>query len=488
MSDLFIPPPFTARHPGKFYIGGEWVSPAIPGMLNIRYPATGERVMDVAAASPADVERALRAASAAVEGEWPRMAMTERAAVLRRIGAAMRRREKDLAHAVTLEMGATLKETLAGVRATATLFDYYADLAEQLPEQDQRDWTGGRAFVAYRPVGVVAAIVPWNAPLSLSVLKVAPALVAGCAVILKPAPTTPLDAILLAECFEDAAVPPNVVSVLPGGNDVGDALVRDPRIDKITFTGSTAVGRHIGAIAGERIARQALELGGKSAAIVLDDMDPAEIAMRLVPATMRLTGQACSALTRVLVPWHRHDAIVEALTATFGSIKAGDPMADATDLGPLAIERQRDRVEGYIAAGLAAGAKLALGGQRPANIACGWFLEPTIFAQVDNAMTIAREEIFGPVVSVIPYSDEEQAVQIANDSSYGLYASIYSHDEHAVWRLAPRLRAGNVSRAGLFVDRTLPYGGFKQSGVGREGGLEGLRAFQEQQTVYLPTA
>ncbi|EQB14327.1 aldehyde dehydrogenase [Novosphingobium lindaniclasticum] len=478
---------FEQRHPGCLYIGGTWQRPVGQAALDIVHPASGDVVARVAAAGRGDVDRAVGAAHRAFHhGPWPRLAMAERAAPLRRLAVAIRSRADEIGHAVTLEMGALLSESLAGARAAANLCDYYADLAESVPDREERAWGGGKAYVAQIPVGVVVAIVPWNAPLSLSILKLAPALAAGCTIILKTAPSTPLDALLLAECMDDAGFPEGVVSILPGDNDAGEALLRDERIDKVTFTGSTGVGQHIGAVCGSRVARQALELGGKSAAIVMRDMDAETVARRLAPASMRLTGQACSALTRVLLPRQHAASYTEALVAEFAKLKVGDPYDAATSLAPLALERQRDRVEDYVSSGIAEGATLAYGGRRPEGFERGWYHEPTIFARVSNSMRIAREEIFGPVVSLIEYDGEEEAIAIANDSDYGLYASVYSDDEDAVCRLAGRLRVGNVSRAGLYIDRTLPYGGLKKSGVSREGGIEGLRSFQEVQTIYLP--
>ena len=473
-------------HPDELFIGGAWVKPRTGERLEVINPATEEKVIAVAAAGVEDVERAVAAAREAFDhGPWPRLPVAERAARLRIVAGELRRRLPELARTLTLEMGSPLKVSTGSAGGPPRLFDYYADLAEQLPEAERRERQGGEAWSVMESVGVVAAIVPWNSPLNLSALKVAPALAAGCSVILKSAPSTPLDALIFAECLEAAGLPEGVVSVLPAGNEAGDALIRDPRIDKVTFTGSTAVGLHIARVCADRLARVALELGGKSAAIILDDMDAEEAATRLLPASTMLSGQACSALTRVLVSRRQHDAFVEAFAGAMASARLGDPFDPATDMGPIALERQRDRVEHYIAVGKAEGARVVTGGGRPAHLDRGYFIEPTLFAEVDNRMTIAREEIFGPVISVIPYDDEAQAVAIANDSPYGLYASVFTHDDDSVWRLGRQLRTGNVARNAVIVDRTLPYGGFKQSGIGREGGLEGLRSFQEQKTVYL---
>jgi aldehyde dehydrogenase (NAD+) len=478
--------PFSLRHPDHLFLAGQWVPPSDGGGLDVVNPATEETIARVAAAGVADIDKAAAAARTAFDhGPWSRLAPAERAAKLRIVAEAMRKRHADFARALSLEMGATLKVSTGSSAGPPRLFDYYADMVEQLPGIEPRARAGGEAYSVMEPVGVVAAVVPWNAPLNLSVLKLAPALAVGCSVVLKAAPSTPLDALILAECLEAADFPAGVVSVLPAGNEAGDALVRDPRVDKVTFTGSTAVGRHIARICADRIARVALELGGKSAAIILDDMPLEEVVAKLLPASTMLTGQACSALTRVLVPRDRHDAFVEAFAAAMATARVGDPFDAATDMGPIALERQLARVEDYVAIGRAEGARLVTGGARPDHLDRGYFISPTLFDGVDNNMRIAREEIFGPVVSVIACDTEAEAIAIANDSDYGLYASVFTHDDDAVWRIGRQLRTGNVAKNAVIVDRTLPYGGFKQSGIGREGGIEGLRSFQEQKTVYL---
>lgn len=474
------------EHTDLLFIGGRWERPSAGERLRVTDPATEELVATVAAARPLDIDRAVGLAREAFDrGPWPRLPPSERAAKLRVVAAELRRRQSDLAHAISLEMGAPLKVTTGSVAGPPTLFEYYADMVESRPEIETRERAGGAAFSVMEPVGVVAAIVPWNSPLNLSALKLAPALAAGCTVILKPAPSTPLDALILAECLEAAEFPVGVVSVLPADNEAADSLLRDTRVDKVTFTGSTAVGKHIARVCADRLARVGLELGGKSAAIILDDMEVDEAAARLLPGSTMLTGQACSALTRVLVSRERCDKFVTAFAAAMQQAKVGDPFDLATTLGPIALERQRDRVESYVELGKREGARLITGGGRPKHLDKGYFIEPTLFSGVDNRMRIAREEIFGPVVSVITYGSEAEAIAIANDSDYGLYASIFTHDDEAVWRIGRSLRTGNVAKNAVIVDRTLPYGGFKQSGLGREGGVEGLRSFQEQKIVYL---
>ncbi|MBA17014.1 MAG: aldehyde dehydrogenase [Sphingomonas sp.] len=473
-------------NPDAIYLAGRWTSPTGSERLSVIDPATEQEVASVGSASAQDVAQAVASAKDSFDSRvWQDTPVPERARKLRVIANELRARHEQLAAALTLEMGSPWSVSFNSTAGPPRVFDWYADLLEADVTVEKRERVNGEAWTALDPVGVVAAIVPWNAPLNLSVLKLAPALAAGCSVVLKPAPSTPLDAHLLAECVDAAGLPKGVVSILPGGNEAGEALITDPRVDKVTFTGSTATGRRIAHACADRIARVALELGGKSAAILLDDMSIEETVERLVPSATMQAGQACSALTRVLVHKSRHDALVEALAARMRAIRLGDPFDPETQMGPLAIERQRDRVEEYIAIGRQEGARVVTGGGRPAHLNRGFYVEPTLFDHVDNGMRIAREEIFGPVVCVIPYDNEEQAVAIANDSEYGLYASVFTHDDDAVWRLARKLRSGNVARNAVIVDRTLPYGGYKQSGLGREGGLEGLRSFQEQKVVYL---
>ena len=335
------------------------------------------------------------------------------------------------------------------------------------------------------PVGVVAAIIPWNAPASLIAYKCAPALLAGCTVILKASPEAPGAAYLLAEICEAIGLPAGVLNVLTADREVSELLVRHPGVDKVTFTGSTAAGRRIASICGERIARCTLELGGKSAAVILDDYDIGKAAATISGNAGFLTGQVCSSLTRIVVTKQRHDALVDALSASFSKVKVGDPFDASTGMGPLAMSRQRDRVEGYIAKGKAEGAKLATGGGRPKHLPRGYFIEPTVFGNVDNHSTIAREEIFGPVLSVIPADSEANAIEIANDSIYGLNASVFTNDVERAYATARELRSGTVGHNSFRTDFNIAFGGFKQSGIGREGGTEGLVPFLETKTLIL---
>jgi aldehyde dehydrogenase (NAD+) len=315
--------------------------------------------------------------------------------------------------------------------------------------------------------------------------KLAPALLAGCTVILKCSPEAPGDAYVVAEIAEAIGLPAGVLNVVTADREVSELLVRDARVDKITFTGSTAAGRRIASICGERIARCTLELGGKSAAVIMDDMDLNEAAATLARAECMLSGQVCSSLTRIIVTRTRHDELVDALAASFSQVRVGDPFDPATQMGPLVSGRQRDRVEGYIAKGKEEGATLVTGGGRPKDLSRGYYVEPTVFANVDNSSTIAQEEIFGPVLSVIPADDEEQLIALANDTIYGLNASVFTSDVDRARQVARRLRSGTVGHNAFRTDFGIAFGGFKQSGIGREGGIEGLLPFLETKTVIL---
>jgi aldehyde dehydrogenase (NAD+) len=310
-------------------------------------------------------------------------------------------------------------------------------------------------------------------------------LIAGCTVILKSSPEAPAEGYILAEIAEEKGLPPGVINVVTADREVSELLVRDPQVDKITFTGSTAAGRRIASICGERIARCTLELGGKSAAVVLDDMDIAKAAATLARAECMLTGQVCSSLTRIVVTERRHDEMVEALADAFSQVQVGDPFEASTQMGPLVAERQRDRVEGYIGKGKAEGATLVTGGGRPKHLEKGYYIEPTVFGNVDNSSTIAQEEIFGPVLSVIPARDEEHAVALANATIYGLNASVFTNDLDRARQVAGQLRSGTVGHNAFRTDFGIAFGGFKQSGIGREGGTEGLLPFLETKTVIL---
>jgi acyl-CoA reductase-like NAD-dependent aldehyde dehydrogenase len=475
------------RNADRFFIGGEWVKPSSGAMIDVIDSATEELFFRVAEAEEADMSRAVAAARQAFdEGPWPRMSHAQRAEYLRAIAAGLRDRAEDLGQIWPRESGvlhAVARRTGAGAAGT---FEFYAGLASTFPFEEPATPTVGEfGLIVREPVGVVGAIIPWNAPMGLISNKIAPALLAGCAVVLKSSPEAPGEGYVVAEVAEAAGLPAGVLNVVTADRGVSELLVRDPRVDKITFTGSTAAGRRIAALCGERIARCTLELGGKSAAVILDDMDIETAARTLSQAECFLSGQVCSSLTRIVVTRRRHDELVEALAGTFSQVRVGDPFDGQTQMGPLAASRQRDRVEGYIARGIADGATLATGGGRPKDLDRGWFVQPTVFGNVDNSSAIAQEEIFGPVLSVIPAEDEQHAITVANDTIYGLNASVFTNDVDRAREVARQLRSGTVGHNAFRTDFGIAFGGFKQSGIGREGGREGLLPFLETKTVIL---
>ncbi|TZG27884.1 aldehyde dehydrogenase [Sphingomonas montanisoli] len=477
----------NVRHPDRFFIDGEWVAPSSDRTLTVISAHTGEAFATFAEAQAPDVERAVAAARDAFDnGPWARLTHKERAGYLLAMAAEFEKRGDELADAQSNEMG--IVRTMAGwagVGASGTLKEYAA-MAETYPFVEKHaPRGGGTGYVVYEAVGVVGAIIPWNSPTSLTMIKVAPALLAGCTMIVKMSPEAPHAGWVLAEICEKVGLPKGVINVIVADREVSELIVRHPQVDKISFTGSSVAGKKIASICGERIARCTLELGGKSAAVLLDDYDVGAAAQNLAGSLMFMNGQVCAALTRVIVPRARQHAFAEAVAATFKHIKVGDPFDQATKLGPLATERQRDRVEGYIAKGRAEGATLVGGGERPSELQRGWFVSPTVFADVDPNATIAQEEIFGPVLSVIPSDSEEQAIAIANNSAFGLNSAVFTNDVDAAYRVGRQLRAGTVGHNGFKIDMSLGFGGYKQSGIGREGGHQGLRAFLESKTMLM---
>ncbi len=479
----------SLRSPDRFYIGGEWVEPSSDATIEVIEPGTEELFLRVAEAKADDISRAVAAARAAFdEGPWPRMSHAERAGYMRALAAGLRERTPELAFSHTSEVGVVYTMAKMASAGSGGMYDYYASLADTFPfiERHEPGGMGAQtALLVQEPVGVVGAIIPWNTPASAAAMKAAPALIAGCTLILKSSPEAPTANLLLAEVADAVGFPPGVINVVTADREVSELLVTDPRVDKISFTGSAAAGRRIGSLCGGRMARFTLELGGKSAGVILEDYDIAVAAKTLAGSSTRMSGQTCASLTRLVINKNRHDDFVEALAEELAKVQVGDPFEPTTQMGPLAMRRQRDRVEHYIAKGIEEGATLATGGHRPADLPRGFFIEPTVFGHVDNHSTIAREEIFGPVLSVIAADDDEQAVKIANDTEYGLNAVVFTNDADKALSVAREFRSGTVGHNGAIYNFQVGFGGFKQSGVGREGGIQGLMPYLESKTVLL---
>ncbi|QIX53865.1 aldehyde dehydrogenase [Rhodococcus sp. DMU1] len=470
------------------FIGGRWVKPDSDLTIEVVSPFTEEVVAKVPSGSRADIDRAVLAARTAFDqGDWAHAPLGERVDVLRRLSDLYAKNRDALAQLGTMQMGTpiSLTESLQSALPRMIL-DSFTRLAQQYPWTEHRRSTNGQALVRRAPVGVVGAIVPWNAPQMVMMFKLVPALLAGCTVVLKPAPETPLDAYFLAEMLQEAGLPDGVVNVVPADREASESLVTHAGVDKITFTGSTAAGQRIGALCGQDLRRVSLELGGKSAAIILDDADLDTVMDAVKRGSFTNAGQACNAKTRILVSRDRQEEFANRFGAAADAIVLGDPMDRATEMGPLVTSRQRERVEGYIAQGHQEGARLVAGGRRPDTQQRGWFVEPTVFADVDPDARIAQDEIFGPVVAIIPYDDERQAVEIANNSAFGLSGSIFTSDPERALKIATRIRTGTVEINGCPPGNDAPMGGFKRSGIGRELGVEGIDSYVEYQSIGLP--
>ncbi|WP_121256892.1 aldehyde dehydrogenase [Nocardioides ferulae] len=474
-----------------FFIGGTWRAPATAETLQVVSPHTEEVVATVPAGSPADVDAAVAAARQAFDtGPWPRMSPQERIEVVQAFSGLYAARLAEMADLISLEMGSpTSFSNLAQAPAPWMMVEAFLGIAREFPWEETRPGAlGADVIVRREPVGVVAAIPPWNVPQFTTMSKVVPALLAGCTVVVKPAPETPLDAYLMAELLAEAGVPDGVVNFVAAGREVGEHLVAHPGVDKVAFTGSTAAGRKIASVCGEQLKRVSLELGGKSAAIVLDDADLGATMEGLKFIGLMNSGQACVAQTRILASRRNYAAVVDALAETVSSMAVGDPMDPATEVGPMVAQRQQERVEKYIALGQEEGARVVVGGNgRPDGLDRGWYVRPTVFADVDNRMRIAREEIFGPVLSVIPFDDVDDAVRIANDSDYGLAGTVWTGDQEAGLDVARRVRAGTYGVNTYTMDFAAPFGGHKASGIGREFGPEGLAHYTELKSIYPTT-
>ncbi len=466
------------------FVDGGWARPDRTEDIEVGNAATEEVMGRVPAGSPADVDRAVAAARRAFDG-WSRAPVEDRAKAVERLGEALTARVPELGQLIAQEVGMPLSmATVIQAALPALVMASYASMAAEAGVEEQV----GTSLVVREAAGVVAAITPWNYPLHQAVAKVAPALAAGCTVVLKPSEVAPLSAFVLAEAAEEAGLPPGVLNVVTGrGPAAGEALVGHQDVDVVSFTGSTPAGRRVAALAAATVKRVTLELSGKSPSVVLDDADLDEAVSSTVRQCMLNSGQTCIAWSRLLVPRALHDRAAALAADVAGAYVLGDPLDPSTTLGPVATEAQRDRVRAAIRAGVGEGATLVAGGDRPPEGRDrGWFVRPTIFAGVDNAMAVAREEVFGPVLAILPYDDEEDAVRMANDSIYGLHAAVFSADRARALRVARRLRAGMVDVNGGGFNLLAPFGGFKQSGYGRELGRHGLDAYLEVKSMQLP--
>ncbi len=468
----------------KLFIGGAWVAPSGRQTIEVHNAGNGAVMGSVPLGDESDVGRAVAAARAALEG-WAATSPEARAGFLEKISAGLKARSDELAKLIAQEVGMPLK-LAARIQAGLPIANFlnYSKILSTFKFEERI----GHSLVVREPVGVVGAITPWNYPLHQIALKVAPALAAGCTVVLKPSEVAPFNAFLLAEVIEAAGLPPGVFNLVTGlGAQAGEALVKHPGVDMISFTGSTRAGKRISELASHSIKRVALELGGKSASLILDDADLAAAVKGTVNGCYLNSGQTCTALTRMLVPVSLYQEASRIAVEAAKSFVVGDPLSETTRLGPLSSQAQLERVRGYIRKGVAEGAELLAGGAEPPEgaPAGGYYVRPTVFGSVKNSMAIAQEEIFGPVLAIIPYRDEEDAVRIANDSPYGLAGAVWSKDEARAQRVARRIRAGQVDVNGGAFNMNAPFGGFKQSGHGREAGVYGLEEFLEYKSLQL---
>ncbi len=467
----------------KFFIGGHWVAPSGKETIEVHNAGSGDVMGKVPAGDEKDAGAAAAAARAAFEG-WSQTPAGKRAEWLDKISAGLKARADELAKLIAQEVGMPIK--LAGRIQAGLPIANFANYARLLKEFEFERRVGN-SLVVREPVGVVVAITPWNYPLHQIALKVAPALAAGCTVVLKPSEVAPFNAFVLAEVIEAAGLPKGVFNLVTGlGPQIGEALVRHPAVDMISFTGSTRAGKRISEVAAHGVKRVALELGGKSPSVILDDADLAAAVKGTVNGCYLNSGQTCTALTRMLVPASKYEEAAKIAVEVAMGFTLGDPMSETTRLGPLSSAAQRERVRKYIQKGVQEGAQLLTGGaEQPEGVPGGYFVKPTVFGKVKPGSTIEQEEIFGPVLSIIAYTDEEEAIHIANDTPYGLAGAVWGKDEARAQKVARRIRAGQVDVNGGAFNMNAPFGGFKQSGHGREAGSYGLEEFLEYKSLQL---
>lgn len=468
------------------YIGGKWLQPSASGMIDVIDSGTEAVIGRVPEGAAADAEAAVEAAKLAFDG-WAATPAAVRADYLQKIADGLKARTEELAQLICGEVGMPIKLARA-IQVGAPVYNWnaYAKLAREFAFEARV----GNSLVVREPVGVVAAITPWNYPLNQVTLKVAAALAAGCTVVLKPSEVAPLSAFVLAQAIDDAGLPAGVFNLVSGyGSVVGEIVASHPFVDMVSFTGSTRAGKRVSELAAATVKRVALELGGKSASIILDDADFAAAVKSTVSACYLNAGQTCSAHTRLLVPEARYDEARALAKAAAEAYVAGDPRSDATRLGPLASAAQQARVRDYIKRGIAEGAELVTGGpDMPDGLMRGFFIKPTVFGRVHPKASIAQEEIFGPVLSILTYKDEEEAVRIANDSLYGLAGAVWARDDEHALRVARRIRTGQIDINGGAWNMQAPFGGFKQSGYGRENGVYGLEEYLEYKSLQFQAA
>jgi aldehyde dehydrogenase (NAD+) len=467
------------------FVGGALRAATSTDRINVINPATEEVIGSIADSNSADVDAAVAAARSALPA-WSSTTQSQRAGYLRALADALDKRAEGIATDVTTENGMPLvMSRFANHVFPVQFYRYFADLAEQFVVEEERTGAdGSTATVRREPYGVVAAVVPWNGPHTLLSWKVGPALATGNTVVIKPAPETTLDLEHFAAAVEEAGIPPGVINIVTGGRGTGAHLVAHPGIDKIAFTGSSAAGIQIAKTAAERLVPVTLELGGKSAAILLDDVDLGAFAAEIPMNCVGNSGQMCYALSRILAPRARYDEVIDAVAQTLSVLPVGDPLDAGTALGPVVAERQRDRIEEYIAIGKAEGANVVVGGGRPKDLSRGWYVEPTLFRDVDNGMRIAQEEIFGPVLAVIPFDSDEDAIRLANDSDYGLGGAVYTQDAARANQVARAVATGSFGINRYMIAQEVPYGGYKRSGLGRELGPESLHAYTQVKSIY----
>lgn len=473
------------RH--HFFIGGEWVAPSSSSTFKIVDASSEAQIAVVPEGQKADIDRAVAAARKAFDGgPWRDTTPQDRAALLRRLGEEMKKREADLTSLVSRQNGMPIWLSGLFERDVASgLCDYYASLIDTAVQDEKRPSQLGRETIVSRePMGVVAAIVPWNYPVTLAMTKIAPALAAGCTLVIKPSPGTVLDSYVLAEAAKAAGIPAGVINWVAADREVGAYLVSHPGVDKVAFTGSTAAGRIVARECGQLLRPVTLELGGKSAAVVLDDADLNLFVERLPLASFLNNGQTCFASTRILAPRSRYKEVVDAVTSTASQLKIGNALEADTQIGPMASEAHRQRVLNYIELGRSEG-KITTGGGRPGSLKQGWFVEPTVFADVSNEARIAKEEIFGPVVAIIPYDNDADAVRIANSSEFGLGGTVWGKDESRALAVAKRVSTGTIGINGYAPAVGSPFGGVKASGMGRELGPEALQAYLQYKSTYV---